>query len=67
VYWLARLAAEGANVLSAFDFCLNERGDADAVMEIVVGLPLGCLWARGKFGEGRHWLDDALARSSRVE
>jgi predicted ATPase/DNA-binding CsgD family transcriptional regulator len=66
VYWLERLAAESANIRSAVDFCLNELGDADAVMEILVGIPLGCLWARGKLGEGRHWLDEALARSSGV-
>jgi non-specific serine/threonine protein kinase len=66
VYWMARLAAEGANIRSALDFCLNEHGDADAVMEMVVGIPLGYFWARGKLGEGRHWLDEALARSSRV-
>jgi predicted ATPase/DNA-binding CsgD family transcriptional regulator len=66
VYWLARLAAEGANMRSALDFCLNERGDADAVMEILVGLPLGVWWAHGKLGEGRHWLDEALGRSGDV-
>jgi predicted ATPase/DNA-binding CsgD family transcriptional regulator len=66
VYWLARLGAESANLRSALDFCLNEHGDADAVMEIVVGIPLGCLWARGKLGEARHWFDESLARSSRV-
>jgi non-specific serine/threonine protein kinase len=65
-YWLARLTAESANIRSALDFCLNEHGDADAAMEIMVGIPLGCFWARGKLGEGRHWLDEALARSSRV-
>ena len=66
VYWLARLAAESANGRSALDFCLNEHGNADAVMEIVVGIPLGYFWARGKLGEARHWLDEALARSSGV-
>jgi predicted ATPase/DNA-binding CsgD family transcriptional regulator len=66
VYWLARLTAEGANMRSALDFCLNEHGDPDAVMEILVGLPLGYWWAHGKLGEGRHWLDEALARSSGV-
>jgi non-specific serine/threonine protein kinase len=66
VYWLARLAAESANGRSALDFCLNEHGNADAVMEIVVGFPLGYFWARGKLGEARHWLDEALARSSGV-
>jgi predicted ATPase/DNA-binding CsgD family transcriptional regulator len=66
VYWLARLTAEGANIRSALDFCLNEQGDADAVMEIVVGIPLGCISAHGKLGEGRHWLDEALARSRGV-
>jgi predicted ATPase/DNA-binding CsgD family transcriptional regulator len=66
VYWLARLTAESANIRSGLDFCLNEHGDADAVMEIVVGLPLGVWWAHGRLGEARHWLDEALARSSDV-
>jgi predicted ATPase/DNA-binding CsgD family transcriptional regulator len=65
-YWLARLTAEGANVRSGLDFCLNEHGDTDAVMEILVGLPLGVWWAHGKLGEARHWLDAALARSRGV-
>jgi non-specific serine/threonine protein kinase len=66
VYWLARLGAESANIWSALEFCLNEHGDPDAVMEIVVGIPLGYLRARGRLGEARHWLDEALARSSGV-
>jgi non-specific serine/threonine protein kinase len=66
VYWLARLSAESANIRSALDFCLNEHGDADAAMEIVVGLPQSYWWAHGRLGEGRHWLDEALARSSDV-
>src|SRR5277367_4946349 len=65
-YWLARLTTESANIRSGLDFCLNEHRDADAVMEILVGLPLGVWWAHGKLGEGRHWLDEALARSSDV-
>jgi non-specific serine/threonine protein kinase len=64
VYWLARLTAESANIRSALDFCLNEHGDPEAVMEMVVGLPLGHWWAHGRLGEGRHWLDEALARSA---
>jgi non-specific serine/threonine protein kinase len=66
VYWVTRLAAENANIRSALDFCLNELGDAEAVMENVVQIPLGCFWAHGTLGEGRHWLDVALARSSGV-
>ena len=66
VYWLARVGAESANMRSALDFCLNEQGDADAVMEIVAGIPLGYFWARGNFRVARHWLDEALARSSGV-
>jgi non-specific serine/threonine protein kinase len=66
VYWLARLRAESANIRSALDFCLNEHGDADAVMEMLVGIPLGNFWVHGRLGEARHWLDEALARSSRV-
>jgi non-specific serine/threonine protein kinase len=66
VYWLTRLAAETTNIRSALDFCLNELGDADAVMEIMAQVPLGSFWARGNLAEGRHWLDAALARSSGV-
>jgi non-specific serine/threonine protein kinase len=66
VYWLARLAAESANLRSALDFCLNEHGDAETVMEMVAGLPLGHWWAQGRLGEGRHWLDEALARTNGV-
>jgi non-specific serine/threonine protein kinase len=63
-YWLTRLAAEGANIRSALEFCINELGDADTVMEILVQIPLGCYWAHGTLGEVRHFLDVALARSS---
>jgi predicted ATPase/DNA-binding CsgD family transcriptional regulator len=66
VYWVTRLAAESANIRSALDFSLDELGDADAVMEILVQIPLGCFWAHGTLGEGRHFLDLALARSSGV-
>ena len=66
VYWLARLAAESANMRSALDFCLNDHGDADAVMEIVAGIPLGYFWARGRLREARQLLNEALARSSGV-
>jgi non-specific serine/threonine protein kinase len=66
VYWLARLAAESANMRSALDFCLNEHGDADTVMEILVQIPLGYFWAHCRLGAARHWLDEALARSSGV-
>jgi predicted ATPase/DNA-binding CsgD family transcriptional regulator len=65
-YWLSRLDAEGANIRAALDFCLNEHGDADTVMEIMVGIPLGYIWARGNLGVARHWFDEALARSSGV-
>ena len=66
VFWLARLRAENANIRSALDFCLNEHGDADAVMEMLVGVPLGSYWVQGRFDEARHWLGEALARSSGV-
>jgi predicted ATPase/DNA-binding CsgD family transcriptional regulator len=66
LYWLARLAAENVNIRSAIDFCLKELRDADEVMDMVAGIPLGCFWTHGKLGEGRHWLDEALARSSDI-
>jgi len=66
VHWLARLAAESANGRSALDFCLHERGDADTVMDMMLGLPLGSFWARGNLSEVRYWLDEALARPGPV-
>jgi len=48
----------------AVDFCLNEHGDADAVMEIMVGIRW-VLWARAG-SRSAALLDEALARSSGV-
>jgi DNA-binding CsgD family transcriptional regulator len=66
LHWLGRLTAESANSRSALDFCLHERGDADTVMDMMLGLPLGSFWARGNLSEVRHWLDEALARPAPV-
>lgn len=62
--WMARLRYEHPNLRAAVDFCLTEPGDAEIAMRLAVTLP-GIYWrARGLFGEGRRWLDRALAEAA---
>ncbi len=61
-YWMARLTREHPNLRTAVDFCLTEPGEAENALRLSVSLP-GFYWpARGVFGEGRRWLDRALAQ-----
>jgi predicted ATPase/DNA-binding CsgD family transcriptional regulator len=62
--WMARLRYEHPNLRAAVEFCLAEPGDAETAMRLAVTLP-GLYWrARGLFGEGRRWLDRALAQAT---
>ncbi|GIJ64875.1 LuxR family transcriptional regulator [Virgisporangium aurantiacum] len=63
-YWMARLNREHPNLRAAVDDCLAEPGQAPAVLEIMVNLPGLYWWTTGMFGEGRRWLDLALARAT---
>jgi predicted ATPase/DNA-binding NarL/FixJ family response regulator len=63
-YWMARLNREHPNLRAAVDDCLAEPDQAPAVLEIVVNLPGLYWWTTGMFGEGRRWLDLALARAT---
>jgi len=63
-YWLARLARAHANLRAAVEYCLAEPGRAEAVLRIAVTLPGLYWWTTGLFGEGRRWLDLALAQAT---
>jgi predicted ATPase/DNA-binding CsgD family transcriptional regulator len=60
-YWMTLLPRERANLRAAVEFCLTEPGEVEAGLRLAVTLP-GLYWrANGLFGEGRRWLDRALA------
>ncbi|MDF3306416.1 protein kinase [Rhodococcus sp. T2V] len=61
VEWIARFEAEQPNLRDAMEFCLTEQSEDQAGMRIAAAMfPF---WvARGRTGEGRHWLERALAR-----
>jgi DNA-binding NarL/FixJ family response regulator len=63
-HWLTRLGRERSNLRAAVEFCLTEPGEADAALRVVVSLPRFYWTAVGVFGEGRHWLDRALAQAT---
>jgi predicted ATPase/DNA-binding SARP family transcriptional activator/DNA-binding CsgD family transcriptional regulator len=61
--WLDRLEAEHDNLRTALSWSL-ERGE-EAELGLRVGEALGQFWyLRGYFGEGRRWLEEALAKAS---
>jgi len=61
--WLERLEAEHDNLRTALSWSL-ERGE-EAELGLRVGEALGQFWyLRGYFGEGRRWLEEALAKAS---
>jgi predicted ATPase/class 3 adenylate cyclase len=61
--WLERLEEEHDNMRSALSWSLGQGQDAEPALRM--GAALGEFWyLRGYFGEGRRWLEDALAKSS---
>jgi len=60
---LARLRREHANLRAVVEFCLTEPGGAEVVLDLAASLPWSYWRGRGLFGEGRRWLDLALARA----
>ena len=61
--WLERLEEEHDNLRAALSWSL-ERGE-DGELGLRMGAALGEFWFfRGYFGEGRRWLEEALAKAS---
>jgi predicted ATPase/DNA-binding NarL/FixJ family response regulator len=60
-YWTALLPWERPNLRVAVEFCLTEPGEAEAGLRLAVTLPPLYWRASGWFGEGRRWLERALA------
>jgi tetratricopeptide (TPR) repeat protein len=62
--WLERLEEEHDNMRAALSWSLGQVQDAELALRI--GAALGEFWyLRGYWSEGRRWLEEALAKSSR--
>src|SRR5215210_4180376 len=63
--WLERLEEEHDNMRRALSWSLGQGQDSELALRM--GAALGEFWyLRGYFGEGRRWLEDALAKSGRT-
>jgi non-specific serine/threonine protein kinase len=63
--WVERLEEEHDNIRAALSWSLGQGQDAELALRI--GAALGAFWyLRGYFSEGRKWLEEALAQSSRA-
>jgi predicted ATPase len=61
--WLERLEEEHDNMRAALSWSLGQGDGAELALRM--GAALGEFWyLRGYFGEGRRWLEEALAKSS---
>ena len=62
--WLNRLVEEHDNLRAALSWMLQRAESAE--MALRMGAALGDFWyLRGHFGEGRRWLEEALAKPGR--
>jgi predicted ATPase/DNA-binding NarL/FixJ family response regulator len=61
---MARLTRDHSNLRTALEFCLTEPGEAEAGLQLIVSLPRSYWSASGRLGEGRYWLDHALAQAT---
>jgi len=61
--WVERLEEEHDNIRAALSWSLGQGEEAELALR--VGAALGEFWnLRGYYGEGRRWLEEALANSS---
>ena len=63
-YWMARLTREQSNLRAALELGLTEPRGAEATLRLAVSLPPHYWSGSGLLGEGRRWLDRALAQAS---
>ena len=62
--WLDRLEEEHDNIRAAFSWALLGRGEVE--LSLTLGGALATFWrAHGHLGEGRRWLEEALAKDDR--
>lgn len=61
-YWLDRVRRARSNLRAAVDFCLAELDEPEEALRLVTLLPWLSWWGQGFFGEGRRWLQLALAK-----
>ena len=63
--WVERLEEEHDNMRAALSWSLGQGQNAELALRM--GAALGEFWyLRGYFGEGRRWLEEALAKSGRT-
>jgi non-specific serine/threonine protein kinase len=60
VQWLNLMERDLPNIRSAAEFCLGDQGEAEAGLRITAALAQCYGFVRGRFGELRHMLDEAL-------
>jgi predicted ATPase/DNA-binding CsgD family transcriptional regulator len=63
-YWLARLNSEHANISAALQYCLSEPRLTDSALNLAIRPWRFYWWAPGRVGEGRLWLDQAIAHAT---
>ncbi|MRH87782.1 protein kinase [Nocardia sp. SYP-A9097] len=60
--WMARLDREQGNIRAALEFCMSDPTEQSAEAGLRISAASLTFWSfRGLFGEGRRWLDRALA------
>jgi predicted ATPase len=63
--WVERLEEEHDNIRTALSWSLGQGEEAELALRM--GAALGEFWnLRGYYGEGRRWLEEALAKSGRT-
>ncbi|MBF6258371.1 tetratricopeptide repeat protein [Nocardia farcinica] len=62
--WLVRLRYEEPNLRAALEFCGSDHTEESAEAGLRIASGLYVFWSlRGQLGEGRRWLDRALAQA----